>query len=215
MLTIANVLADAGLCPTLVDLPAHGKSAGARSSVAQFSRALFALQDHLGPFHGVVAHSAGALASAYAIAQSLVAKRLVLIAPPTSTLRMVQSIAIAFSLPDSWTHRLYTRMGQDEGICVSKFDLDNTAHNLLLPTLIVHDKDDRVVPVSSSRRITAWLPQGQLLITEGLGHRRLLQDADVASRILRHMTEALPRDAAFTAAPSIKGCDATEIHHAP
>ncbi len=188
MHAIANVLADAGFCPTLVDLPAHGESGAGRSSVAQFSRALFALQAWCGRFHGVVAHSAGALASAYAVTRALAVERLVLIAAPSSPSCMVASVAVAFGLPDSWTHRMIERLGHQGGVCLSEFDLETMAPHISLPTLLVHDEADRVAPITSSRRIASLLVDGDLFVTEGLGHRRLLQNPGVASRVLCHMS---------------------------
>lgn len=187
MQDIANPLIEAGFCPTLVDLPAHGSSTGHTSSVAQFSRALFALQARYGRVHGVVAHSAGALASAHAATRGLAVDRLVLISPPDSPARMVQSVAHAFGLPASWARRLVERLGSYGGARLSEFELDRMAVQIALPTLIVHDACDRVAPVASSRRIAALFACGELLVTQGLGHQRLLSDPAVASRVLVHM----------------------------
>jgi len=189
MRTVAKVLVEAGFCPTLVDLPAHGKSSGHRSGMAQFSRVLFALQARFGRFHGVVGHSAGALASAHAITRALAVDRLVLISPPESPSRMVQSAAVAFGLPDSWSHRMVERLSHQGGVCFSEFELERMARQISLPTLIVHDEGDRVAPVSSSRRIAALFSSGELLVTDGLGHQRLLHDGEVSSRVLHHMTK--------------------------
>ena len=54
-------LAAAGFDPVLVDLPAHGRSDGARSTLPQWVRALFAVSARLGPWHGIAAHSLGPL----------------------------------------------------------------------------------------------------------------------------------------------------------
>lgn len=184
---IANVLVAAGFCPTLVDLPAHGRSTGHKSSVAQFSRALFALQARYGRLHGVVAHSAGALASAHAVTRALAVDRLVLISPPDSPARMVQSVATAFGLPESWSRRLVERLGSYGGVGLSEFELESMARRISVPTLVVHDECDRVASVSNSRRIAALFACGELVVTQGLGHQRLLSDPDVSSRMVVHM----------------------------
>jgi pimeloyl-ACP methyl ester carboxylesterase len=51
------------------------------------------------------------------------------------------------------------------------------------PTLIVHDRHDREVRWEDGAAIAGAWPQSQLVTTEGLGHRRILQDASVIARI--------------------------------
>src|SRR5437867_3613597 len=55
------------------------------------------------------------------------------------------------------------------------------------PTLVIHDRDDRVAPQAVSERLVRLLPRGELSPTEGLGHRRLLGDAGVAAAVIAHL----------------------------
>ena len=48
-----------------------------------------------------------------------------------------------------------------------------------LPGLIVHDRGDRDVPVAHAERLQHSWPDARLMLTEGLGHRRILRDPEV------------------------------------
>ena len=77
----------------------------------------------------------------------------------------------------------------------SKFgeDMDNysgafSAEAVKIPTLVIHDKDDVDVHVSSAYEIAKNLDDSQLLITEGLGHRKILGDSKVINKITTFIT---------------------------
>ena len=61
---------------------------------------------------------------------------------------------------------------------------------LQVPTLIVHDRDDRMSPLAASRRLAGHAPSARLVVTESLGHLRLLQHAGVAETVVRRRTES-------------------------
>lgn len=68
-------------------------------------------------------------------------------------------------------------------------DIDNysanvAAQKVTIPTLVIHDSNDNDVHVSCANNIRQNLQQGELLITNGLGHRRILKDDFVINRII-------------------------------
>jgi pimeloyl-ACP methyl ester carboxylesterase len=56
------------------------------------------------------------------------------------------------------------------------------------PLLLVHDRGDKEVPFDRGEAIAAAWPSAELVATEGLGHRRILQDASVISKVVAHVT---------------------------
>jgi pimeloyl-ACP methyl ester carboxylesterase len=63
---------------------------------------------------------------------------------------------------------------------ISDFDLLALAdRNHLPPTLVVHDRDDNEVAHDEADRLVASWPQADLVSTTGLGHHRILREADV------------------------------------
>jgi hypothetical protein len=47
----------------------------------------------------------------------------------------------------------------------------------------VHDRADREIPYDAAERLVASWPQADLVSTDGLGHQRILRDADVIALV--------------------------------
>jgi hypothetical protein len=53
---------------------------------------------------------------------------------------------------------------------------------------VIHDKDDLEVPVKAAQHIYDHLKNGKLLLTEGLGHRKILGDSEVIQRTVQFVS---------------------------
>ncbi len=73
----------------------------------------------------------------------------------------------------------------------SAFSLPELAPALKAPLLVIHDRDDGEVPWQHGRVITHDWPGAQLLTTDGLGHRRILRDANVVSAAAAFISAAV------------------------
>jgi len=191
LLGFAHALVEAGFSVTLFDLPAHGDSTGHAASVVHAGRALRTLTTALGEVHAVVGHSMGSAAALLAFAHGLQVKRSVHLAGPSSLTPMVKGLARVHGLGPSdaaafagWVEGFIgTRMG-----CV---DLERLQHGLRHPGLIVHDPEDRTVPIAASEALHAAWAGSRFERVTGLGHRRLLLDNDVIARSVAFISEGL------------------------
>ena len=52
------------------------------------------------------------------------------------------------------------------------------------PILVVHDEHDYEVPVKAGINIHDHVKNGEILLTQGLGHRKILGDASVIQKII-------------------------------
>jgi pimeloyl-ACP methyl ester carboxylesterase len=198
MHALGDALAGAGFDPVLLDLPAHGRSGGWRSTLPQFARARFAVGARLGPLYGVVAHSLGALVALHATARGLPSERLVLLAPSAPPAEFLDWFAASFGLPGHASARMRQRIERREAVDLAQFEPAWLGPRVRQATLIAHDEADRVAPFGAGARLAASLPAGRLHATRGLGHRRILDDADVAARVVAHLQVGVgqPGDAA-------------------
>lgn len=190
MRPLGDALAAAGFDPVLLDLPAHGASTGSRANLPQWVRALFSTSAGLGPWYGAVAHSLGALAVGHAVARGLSAQRLVLLAPSPPPALFLRWYAAGLGLNDSLAERMERAIVRREGVGVEQFAPDWLGARLALPTLVVHDRGDRTAPVATGRALAAAIPRARLQLTQGLGHRRVLEDPVVAASVLQHLHPA-------------------------
>ena len=64
--------------------------------------------------------------------------------------------------------------------------------------LVVHDENDREVPIACGEAIANAWPGAELVRTRGLGHQRILRDATTLQTITRFVAQQSPRDASRT-----------------
>jgi pimeloyl-ACP methyl ester carboxylesterase len=170
------------------DAPGHGGSRLAMSSMPEFARALLAVADLCGPAHAVIGHSLGAAASALAVAQGLAPKRLVLIAPPADPGAFLIPFAGALHLSPEVMARLQARSERRLRFRWTDLDLRRMQPPHPVPLLVVHDRDDRTVPIENGAAVAAsW--KGRLLETSGMGHAGVLRHPDVVRAVLSFVAE--------------------------
>ena len=187
---LGDALADAGFDPVLLDFPAHGRSAGWQSTLPQFQRAIYAAAARIGPLHAIVAHSLGAIATMHAVARGLGVTRLVLVAPSASPVQFLRWFAGAVGLRESVAERMRHRIEARERITLDEFEPEWLGPRIHQRVLVIHDENDRVAPLAISQRMLAALGKGRLMTTQGLGHRRVLDDRLVADEIVAHLAPA-------------------------
>ncbi len=187
MLPLATALAAQGLQPVLLDLPAHGRSAGSTSNLPQFARAVeyvaARLQERGQSLHAVVAHSLGANAAAHATSRGLPLQRLVLLAPPASPFAYTQLFARMFGLSEATRSAMQRRIEAREGILMPQFEPPAVGPRIRVPTLVVHDRGDRINRFADGQAYGETITGARLLATEGLGHMKILKDAAVLGSV--------------------------------
>ncbi|WP_374669269.1 alpha/beta hydrolase [Ramlibacter sp.] len=194
MLPLADALAGHGLRPVLLEMPAHGRSAGSVSNLPQFSRAIeYAVARLRQDGHQVrvlAAHSLGANAAAHAAARGLPVDRLLLVAPPASPREYTRHFAHVFGLSEATRAAMQRRIEAREGILMPQFEPEAVGPRIRVPTLVVHDQADSINRFADGQAFTRAIRGAELLATEGLGHRRILRDAAVLGRATLFATQA-------------------------
>ncbi|MBN8747781.1 Alpha/beta hydrolase family protein [Xylophilus ampelinus] len=188
MLPLATALMARGLRPVLLEMPAHGRSGGGTSNLAQFTRAIGYVaarhrHDTGAGFHAVVAHSLGANALAQAASQGLHARRLVLLAPPASPVDYTRYFAQVFGLRERTRAAMQRLIESREGIVMPQFEPAAVGARIAQPTLVVHDRADRVNAFADGEAFRDAIPGARLVATEGWGHRRILKEAVVLEAV--------------------------------
>jgi pimeloyl-ACP methyl ester carboxylesterase len=178
-------LCHAGYRVMAVDAPGHGETPGNRTNILECARVLQAFEQYYGPLHGAITHSFGGMVLAYAMVQGLAVGRAACIAPPARVEFLVERFARLMAMPDAVVANLVERLEQrfDRNI----WDLlgtDANARRLDVPALVVHDKQDSSVPWQQGRQIADAWQGAQFMLTQGLGHNRILRDPAVVDRVV-------------------------------
>ena len=171
-------LRTAGYGVVTYDAPAHGDSPGRESGPAMFGDALAAVARWFGTAHGLVAHSMGALATPWALRRGLSVNRVVFIAPGFSpdvaTQRMADVLDLPPSVLDKMRQHISTRTGRPW-----RSVADETMRGIREPMLVIHDANDKEVPIATAERWVNVSAEARLSRTTGLGHRRILRNPEV------------------------------------
>lgn len=179
MTLFVTPLLRAGFDVAALDLPAHGSSTGTRLNMPIGARAMLAVADALGPFTGVIAHSFGGLVTALAteggapLDRALPLERIVLISTPHSLTCLTEEFGVTFGFSTTVTRGLQDEVTRAAGRSVHDISTGRMLKRARVPALILHDDDDDVVPSSDGHAITA-LAGATLVMTKGLGHRRII-----------------------------------------
>jgi pimeloyl-ACP methyl ester carboxylesterase len=185
---LARRLAARGLNVFAADLPGHGAARGRSGSLPRFVRALEKIDREHGPFDVWVGHSMGANAALTTIARGARVRRLVLIGALVRPGWALRGFARAFGLTPTATEAYLREIERSEAMPLAEVDAEQNAVRVSAPTLLVHDVDDRVIPVAHSESLARRLPEARLLRTRGLGHRRVLAADEVARRVTDFVT---------------------------
>lgn len=180
-------LVAAGFRAVAFDAPAHGESPGNRTKLPEIVDAMERIGRRLGPFHALIAHSFGAMCTTYALAEERIAAgRMVCISPPAHMDGLVVSFADTLGLPPPVQDRFRALLERDFGTDMwARFSPENHAKRLALPALIIHDADDRSVPIAEAETLARAWRGAELVRTRSLGHRRILADAEVIRRAVQ------------------------------
>lgn len=198
LVPLVRPLVEAGFRVVTYDAPSHGTSGPGmlgrgRATLLDMSRALAAVVDEHGPVTAVVAHSLGAAATALSLRggtwtggrPAVKVDRLVFVAPPTNPGPHLAMLARFLGYGRRVTARLEGELTRRTGVTIAETDMPGIARDVATPpVLVVHDRDDREVPVEQGIEIARAWPESTLVTTTGLGHRRVLRDQVVIDSIV-------------------------------
>ncbi len=176
----ATSLVKAGFSAVALDAPGHGRSPGNSTTIFEIIDAVKRVADALGPLHGVITHSFGAMVIARALRDGLPAARVVCIASPARLAFLVDSFCRTLRAPARARADLLRRLESRFGNHIdSEIAADTNAAGLSVPALIIHDRDDADVPWQQGELLANAWPGARLRLTRGLGHTRILRNRGV------------------------------------
>lgn len=189
---LAAALLARGMRTVALDLPGHGRSAGARVTPHLLGRLLRELAPALGPVHAAIGHSFGGAAIGAALLYGFHPARMVIVSSPTHASRIPFVYAKMLGLPERAMPHLGRLLDAHAGRPVVELDLVSTAPGCGIPSLLVHDRGDAVIPYSEAEALVALWPELEVLTTTGLGHRDILANGKVIRAISDFIEEPLP-----------------------
>jgi len=173
------------------DLPGHGASTGRELNIPLGVASLAAVARVFGPLHAIVTHSFGGAIALAALAGSVRgqppvhAARIVLIAAPSSITEITRQFGATIGLGRRGQAALERRIHVVAGNPVEVFEGPLQLEGIGLPTLVIHDRQDRELGFHHAQALAEAGAFVALEATDGLGHRRILKARPVAESVAR------------------------------
>lgn len=182
MADIGHALLKHGFRVVWMDAPAHGLSSGWQTNLFEISQAINAVQRQEGPFHTVLAHSFGVPCCLYAINNGLIAEKFIAIASPATATGLIDKFCRILKVNRRTKALLSQRIDVFLGdTSISEIAAETLALEIEQECLVIHDKHDRMIRSDEGRSLQKNLKHSSFVLTERLGHNKILSDAHTIS----------------------------------
>jgi pimeloyl-ACP methyl ester carboxylesterase len=175
----ADALLKAGYMTVSFDAPAHGKSTGKTSIMPEFIASIHEIDRNFGPFEAAIGHSLGGMSLLNAVSEGFQTGALVTIGSGDIIRDIMDDFVAKLKLRPGISDRMRKHFEQKSPRTMDSYSSYIAAQNVKIPVLVVHDERDAEVPVSCAHHIARHLEYGRLMLTEGLGHRKILGNLEV------------------------------------
>jgi pimeloyl-ACP methyl ester carboxylesterase len=171
------------------DVPAHGASSGMQTTLLKSAESLRRVASEVAAPFAIVGHSFGAVVGAVAAsvredhAALREIKQLVLISPPDRMTDMLSRYQAELHIAPAALAYIKERIEKVAGRPVETLSTRAFVAASKLPAMVIHDKNDKEVPVTEGSAIAEGSPSTRFVETVGLGHRRILLSAFVADAV--------------------------------
>lgn len=186
----------------VMDAPGHGRSSSPagthEASIRDFYQALLDLSVHVSgamghraaqAFDVVIAHSLGASATALTLRRDVLSPRkVVLMGTPYSPEPYARALQDALGFGDVVFDRFRKRLESRTGLRIEDLSLEDWAPQMKVPAVFVHDRQDQDAPIEPIKQVQAAWPGARWIESEGLGHLKILRDAQIIERVLAELS---------------------------
>ncbi len=188
LVKIADEFVKMGYAVFSFDAPAHGKAPGKTSNMTEFIAAILEIEKKYGPFEYAVGHSLGGMSVMNAIKQKLNVQKAIIIGSGDIVTDIISDFILKLGLKPEIGVRMKTKFEKKFGETMDSYSSYIAAKTVTIPVLVIHDEIDDDVPVKAAFHIREHLKNGDLMITNGLGHRKILGDSKVIRRIVQFIS---------------------------
>lgn len=155
-----------------LDAPGHGRSGGKRFNALLYAECIYAVAKRF-KSNIMIGHSVGGMSTVYFLHKYKLpsVEKLILLGAPSNFVGVIKR----YSNMMGYSKRVQTALNSlllerfnylPEYFNVAKFSSDLSAEGLL-----IHDKEDAIIPYSDATDFTKYYKHSQLITTNGFGHR--------------------------------------------
>lgn len=171
------------------DAPSHGFSTKGQTNMLEFSDLIIHLLEKYEP-KKIISHSFGAVVTTYALSRIPTMKidKYVLITTPDTFLERINSISNQVGISKKAQIKLIKRLESEINTKVSSISVSKFVKNVSVKkALILHDKNDKVIPIRQAKLVNETWENSTLEEIENTGHFRILREPFVITRIINFL----------------------------
>ncbi len=186
---LVKMLTAEGCTVIAYDAPAHGQSSRAPVSMFKFGHFVTATLPDADPDY-IITHSFGGVALVHALIQSpqVTIDKVVMITTPDRFEDRVNQFFDLFGFSPETRAQIYALAKAETGQEITELSVSRRCRDThVTEALIIHDRDDKVIPIAWSRRVADAWPVAKLIEVEGTGHYRILWDQQTAQIIQKFL----------------------------
>jgi pimeloyl-ACP methyl ester carboxylesterase len=168
------------------DGPSHGFSSRGKTSLFEFAELVGFLAKSSG-VKKIVSHSFGGVATVLGLSQQpeVAIEKYVLLTTPDRFIDRIEQVAQQTGITEKVKQKLIQRLESETPLPVDELNVSAFVSKLQVEkSLIIHDKDDRIVPISQSQNVCNNWPVCTLQAIEGTGHFRILRTDFVLDQVI-------------------------------
>lgn len=171
------------------DAPSHGFSSKGKTSLFEFSDLVGVLIRKY-DVRLLVSHSFGGVATTYALFRNpdLVIGKYVLLTTPDAFIERINNVSETVGISPKVKKILIDRLESEMGLEVENLNVRDFVKSInVKQALIIHDKNDRVIPIERSKRVHENWKVSELKEIEGTGHFRILRTKEVIKQVVEYL----------------------------
>ena len=187
LVKIADALLQNNYKTISFDAPGHGKSPGNRTIMLDFIEIILELEKIYGKFEASIGHSLGGISLLNAARLGFGTKKIITIGAADKIEDIIQDFIAKINLQPKYIQLLKAYFERKYNQPMNDLSAFKSAAVITTPVLVIHDNNDDEVPVFCAHNIFNHLKNGTLLLTDGLGHKKILGDDFVIEKIVGYL----------------------------
>ncbi|GHC59105.1 alpha/beta fold hydrolase [Ulvibacter litoralis] len=186
---LIEILLENGYTVHSFDGPSHGYSSKGSTSLFEFSELVGVLIKKF-DVKSLVSHSFGGVATTYALFKNpdIMIEKYVLLTTPDKFTERIDDVSEVVGINKKVKKLLINRLEKQTGISVETLNVSDFVKTInVKDALIIHDINDKVIPIIRSKNVHRNWAASQLKEVEGTGHFRILRTKEVIDTVVNYL----------------------------
>ena len=173
------------------DAPSHGFSSKGRTSLFEFTELVGILIKKF-VVKKLVSHSFGGVATTYALFNNpdIQIEKYALLTTPDKFIERINDVSEQVGITENVKRKLMERFERETNQDLSKLSVSEFVKTIKVSkSLIIHDKDDKVIPIGRSKNVHSNWKNCEFNEIQGTGHFRILRTDFVIEKVIEFLKD--------------------------